>query len=95
MRPGELALEQLQAIHAGGRALTWTESSRAGVRASARLVQAAADGDAPVDGVNTGFGMLANHVWSIDKSEQYGDSSNTFLQPRQIESCVPRVGTDA
>lgn len=27
------------------------------------------------------FGMLANHVWSIDKSEQYGDSSNTFLQP--------------
>jgi hypothetical protein len=26
-------------------------------------------------------GMLANHVWSIGKSDQYGDSSNTFLQP--------------
>ena len=26
-------------------------------------------------------GLLANHVWSIGKSDQYGDSSNTFLQP--------------
>jgi hypothetical protein len=25
--------------------------------------------------------MLANHVWSIGKSDQYGDSSNTYLQP--------------
>ena len=25
--------------------------------------------------------MLANHVWSIGKSDQYGESSNTFLQP--------------
>ena len=66
MRPGELALDQLQAIHAGGQTLTWSESSRAGVRASARLVQAAADGDAPVYGVNTGFGKLANQ--RIDKA---------------------------
>ena len=27
------------------------------------------------------MGILANHVWSIGKSDQYGDSSNTFLQP--------------
>ncbi len=27
------------------------------------------------------YGALANHVWSIGKSDQYGDSSNTFLQP--------------
>jgi hypothetical protein len=27
------------------------------------------------------FGILANHVWSIGKSDQYGESSNTFLQP--------------
>ena len=67
MRPGELALEQLQAIHAGGQTLTWAESARAGVRASARLVQAAADGDAPVYGVNTGFGKLANQ--RIDKAQ--------------------------
>lgn len=26
-------------------------------------------------------GILANHVWSIGKSDQYGKSSNTFLQP--------------
>ena len=26
-------------------------------------------------------GMLANHVWSIGKGDQYGESSNTFLQP--------------
>jgi len=27
------------------------------------------------------IGVLANHVWSIGKSDQYGDSSNSFLQP--------------
>jgi hypothetical protein len=26
-------------------------------------------------------GILANHVWSIGKSDQYGDTSNSFLQP--------------
>lgn len=26
-------------------------------------------------------GMLANHVWSIGKSDQYGESSKTFIQP--------------
>ncbi|MCF1709466.1 transporter [Tabrizicola sp. J26] len=26
-------------------------------------------------------GMLANHIWSIGKTDQYGNSSKTFLQP--------------
>ena len=60
LQPGQLNLEQLQAIHAGLQELTLPESSRALIRASQRVVQAAADGDAPVYGVNTGFGKLAN-----------------------------------
>ena len=58
--PGHLTLEQLQAIHNTDAALTLVESARAGIRASAAVVQRAADGDAPVYGVNTGFGKLAN-----------------------------------
>ncbi|MCA8878862.1 MAG: hypothetical protein KDA73_02675 [Rhodobacteraceae bacterium] len=26
-------------------------------------------------------GMLANHVWSVNKNDQYGDASNTYVQP--------------
>ncbi len=60
IEPGQLTLEQLQTIHAGAVKLTLPDSSRAAMRASQRIVQAAADGDAPVYGVNTGFGKLAN-----------------------------------
>src|ERR671912_2526342 len=54
-----LDLEQLQAIHAGGARLRVPEAARGRVRASAAVVQRAAAGDAPVYGVNTGFGKLA------------------------------------
>ena len=60
IEPGQLTLDQLQAIHSGVRQLTLPESSRAVIRASQQVVQRAADGDAPVYGVNTGFGKLAN-----------------------------------
>ena len=60
IEPGQLTLEQLQAIHAGGVTLSLPDSARDAIRASAQVVQAAADGDAPVYGVNTGFGKLAN-----------------------------------
>ena len=60
LQPGQLSLEQLQAIHAGGIALELAPDSRAQIQASAAVVQRAADGDAPVYGVNTGFGKLAN-----------------------------------
>jgi histidine ammonia-lyase len=60
IQPGHLTLDQLQAIHAGGVQLTLPESSRTIIHASQQVVQRAADGDAPVYGVNTGFGKLAN-----------------------------------
>ena len=58
--PGLLTLEQLQSIHSGSGQLQVADHCREGIRASARVVQAAADGEAPVYGVNTGFGKLAN-----------------------------------
>ena len=58
--PGVLTLDQLQAIHAGGVTLSLPPSAYDAIRASAQVVQRAADGDAPVYGVNTGFGKLAN-----------------------------------
>ena len=60
IQPGHLTLEQLQTIHAAPVALALPESARIAMRASAQVVQSAADGDAPVYGVNTGFGKLAN-----------------------------------
>ena len=60
IQPGQLTLEQLQSIHAGGVELTLPPSAREAIRASAQVVQRAADGDVPVYSVNTGFGKLAN-----------------------------------
>jgi histidine ammonia-lyase len=58
--PGELTLAQLRRL-CGARRLpvSLASSCRAGIRASAELVQRAAEGEAPVYGVNTGFGKLA------------------------------------
>ena len=58
--PGALTLDALLAIHAGGVQLKLDAACRPGIRASQQVVQRAADGDAPVYGVNTGFGKLAN-----------------------------------
>jgi histidine ammonia-lyase len=60
MRPGQLTLEELQAIHAGGQPLHIDPQALPAIRASAAVVQRAADGEAPVYGVNTGFGKLAS-----------------------------------
>jgi len=60
IRPGRLTLDELQAIHAGGQPLLIDPLALPGIRASAAVVQRAADGDAPVYGVNTGFGKLAS-----------------------------------
>jgi urocanate hydratase len=58
--PGALTLEQLQAIHAGVEQIVLPASAYANMQASQQLVQASADGELPVYGVNTGFGKLAN-----------------------------------
>ena len=60
LRPGALSLDELQSIHAGGAALAIDDAARVAIRASAAVVQRAAQGDVPVYGVNTGFGKLAS-----------------------------------
>ncbi len=60
LRPGRLTLDELQAIHAGGQPLVMDPQALPAIQASAAIVQAAAAGDAPVYGVNTGFGKLAS-----------------------------------
>ncbi len=60
LEPGAITLDQLQSIHTGGVTLSLPASAYDAICASAQVVQRAADGDAPVYGVNTGFGKLAN-----------------------------------
>src|SRR5688572_10723244 len=60
LNPGALMLDQLQAVGAGVQTLSIDVAARERIRASAALVQRAAAGDAPVYGVNTGFGKLAS-----------------------------------
>jgi histidine ammonia-lyase len=60
LRPGRLVLEDLQALHAGGVRLALDPAALPAIAASAAGVQRAAAGDAPVYGVNTGFGKLAS-----------------------------------
>ncbi len=67
LRPGQLTLEELQAIHGGPAAglapahkLLMDPQALPRIQASAALVAAAAAGDAAVYGVNTGFGKLAS-----------------------------------
>ncbi len=67
IEPGNITLDQLQAIHAGVQRIAFPASSYEAILASQRVVQAAADGDAPVYGVNTGFGKLANQRISKDQ----------------------------
>ena len=58
--PGEITLAQLRALGAAEPPqVALDPSHRAAVAASAALVQRATEGDAPVYGVNTGFGKLA------------------------------------
>ncbi len=60
LAPGHFTLEQLQSIHTEVVQLTLPQASCDVIRASQQVVQRAADGDAPIYGVNTGFGKLAN-----------------------------------
>jgi histidine ammonia-lyase len=59
LRPGQLTLDELQAVHGGLQPLVVDPQALPGILASAAVVQAAAEGAAPVYGVNTGFGKLA------------------------------------
>src|SRR5260221_12243015 len=67
LEPGHLTLEQLQAIHTARTPLEIVETARSWIRASADLVQRAAQGERPVYGVNTGFGKLASRSISREQ----------------------------
>ncbi len=84
LAPGQLTLTQLQAIHTGSRQLALPEASRQLIRASQQVVQRAADGEAPVYGVNTGFGKLAN--------QRIGKAQLDTLQLNLIRSHSVGVG---
>jgi histidine ammonia-lyase len=60
LKPGALTLEDLQALHQGGLQLELDPAAVPAIEASAAVVQRAAAGEAPVYGVNTGFGKLAS-----------------------------------
>jgi histidine ammonia-lyase len=84
LRPGHLSLDQLQAIHAGGQPLRVDPAALPAILASAAVVQRAAAGDAPVYGVNTGFGKLA--------STRIGAADLAALQRNLIRSHCAGVG---
>ncbi len=60
LTPGATTLAQLRAIWAEGRATRLDPSAHPRIAAAAEVVAQAAAGDAPVYGVNTGFGKLAS-----------------------------------
>ncbi|MDO5529599.1 MAG: histidine ammonia-lyase, partial [Paracoccus sp. (in: a-proteobacteria)] len=60
LTPGEVTLAQLETIWRGTGAVRLAPSAMEGIKASAAQIAAAAQGEAPVYGVNTGFGKLAS-----------------------------------
>jgi histidine ammonia-lyase len=82
--PGQLTLEQLRAIHDQTVVLELADEARPGIRAGAALVQSVARGSAPVYGVNTGFGKLAD--------KRIDDSALEALQLNLIRSHSAGVG---
>ncbi len=66
LRPGALTLDDIQAIHAGGVQVSIDKSADPAIAAGAAVVRRAAEGEAAVYGVNTGFGKLASTRISRD-----------------------------
>lgn len=60
LTPGQATLAQLTLVYRREVAVTLNRSARPGVEAAAAAIDRAAAGDAPVYGVNTGFGKLAS-----------------------------------
>jgi histidine ammonia-lyase len=58
--PGEVTLADLARIYREELAVTLDRRARPGIEAAAAAINVAAAGDAPVYGVNTGFGKLAS-----------------------------------
>lgn len=84
LEPGRLSQEQLQTIHATRAQLEIAGTARPGIRAGAEVVERAAQGEAPVYGVNTGFGKLA--------SQSIGREQVDALQLNLVRSHSAGVG---
>ncbi|RFP89812.1 histidine ammonia-lyase [Rhodobacteraceae bacterium 63075] len=70
LTPGETGLETLEALWRAGSAARLEPGARRAVEAAAEQVRAAARGDVPVYGVNTGFGKLASVRVSPEDTEE-------------------------
>ena len=82
--PGALTLDDLKRLHDGLGRLAIDPAAWPAVDAAAAAVQRAAAGDAPVYGVNTGFGKLA--------STRIGEADLATLQRNLIRSHAVGVG---
>jgi histidine ammonia-lyase len=60
LNPGEVTLGELERLYREGDPVSLSPDSRPFIEASADIIAKAAAGDAPVYGVNTGFGKLAS-----------------------------------
>lgn len=60
LNPGAVGLGELERLYREGRGAVLSPETRPDVEASAAIIARAAAGDAPVYGVNTGFGKLAS-----------------------------------
>jgi len=69
LTPGGTGLETLEALWRAGSAARLEPGARRAVEAAAEQVRAAAQGDVPVYGVNTGFGKLASVRVSPEDTE--------------------------
>jgi histidine ammonia-lyase len=86
LKPGGAGLPDLSAIYFGGQAARLDPGCRPAVEASARLVAEAAAGDAPIYGINTGFGKLAKVRIAPEETEK--------LQRNLILSHAAGVGAE-
>lgn len=85
LRPGELNLAALRKLCAKESPQVQLDAAcRSNIRASAELVARAAQGDAPVYGVNTGFGKLA--------TQRIARDDLTLLQLKLLRSHAVGVG---
>jgi histidine ammonia-lyase len=84
LKPGGLGHDDLRALHTGGLQLRLDPAALPVIEASAAVVQRAAAGQAPVYGVNTGFGKLA--------STRIGAADLAALQLNLIRSHSVGVG---
>ena len=84
LRPGALTFEQLRSLATAAHKVILDDSCWPGVEAAQAVVAKAARGDAPVYGINTGFGKLATTRIAPDQIEE--------LQRRLVLSHMCGIG---